>query len=138
MKREIVVDYTLKEKEFYEVYYNILNLDKGPKEKLRNQQVDLAVILSMKPLSFRLMTNESHNLPNSPKGTIADEMGIRRNSVSNLLSDLVVHGILTISEDEEIVFNSGIQELRRVIKTSIKEDDFSFNYSLNFKIKKNE
>tara|TARA_R110000764_G_scaffold20407_5_gene52424 strand:- start:336 stop:746 length:411 start_codon:yes stop_codon:yes gene_type:complete len=130
-KLELVSSYILKEKEFYKLYFEIYNITSAI--KLQKRELELLTILCAKEMNFRLMKHASHNIK-SGKVELAGEMGISKNQISNLLRPLIAQQILLVNEEEELEFNSSINNLRSTIKENIKKEDFSFNYNLSFKI----
>lgn len=132
---EINISYNIKEKEFYVMYYKLLNIGLLKKEQILPQQIEIAALLCAKPLSNTLMKYEAKNMVDSPKKILAKELSTGISQVSNLIRKLLVHGILVENEEEEFVLNSSIQYMRKTIKEQIKKGDFSFNYNINLKIK---
>jgi uncharacterized membrane protein len=134
MKKAVInVEYVSKEKEFYVIYFNILNLKKETHKTITAQEITFLSILCALPLSTRMLKREKANVF-SLKQDIAIQLGVTKNQISNLINSIYKHGVLKENEEEEIVFSKEIEIVRKTIKENLKEGDFEFDYTLNFKI----
>ena len=69
---------------------------------------------------------------------LAKELGVTVNQVSNLIRPLIERRMLIENEEEELLLNPNINILRKTIKENLQNGDFEFDYTLNFKITKDE
>ena len=135
MKQQLVKKYTSKEKEFYNIYFEIFNMTS--KKRLTAREREFLSILCSKPLSFILLKRSARKKADN-KSLLAKELGVTVNQVSNLIRPLIERRMLIENEEEELLLNPNINILRKTIKENLKNGDFEFDYTLNFKITKDE
>ncbi len=124
--------YEVKEKEFYRIYFNIINI-KLPK-KLTPQEIEVLCIICSKPLNFYLDSKRAAN-HKSRKYEIAEELGVNKTVVYGFLNGLMSKGLLIKKSDDFIELPEGIQKLRTVIKNNLKTGaPFTFDYVFNFTV----
>jgi len=131
MRKQIITKYDVDEAGFYELYFNIL----ATKIKISPRGMELLILWCSKPMTF-VLDKRSERAEGSNKNLLAKELNISVNQISNLIRPLLIDGIVIINEEEELVFNNNITILRKTIKENIENEDFNFNYILNFNIKK--
>lgn len=126
--------YDLDEKEFYRIYFNILNIKL--EKKLTPQEIEVLVILCSKPMNFYLDSKRSAN-HKSKKYEIAEELKVNKTVVYGFLNGLVKKGLLIKKSDDFMELPQPIQTLRNTIKQNLKKGSFTFDYTFNFTINDN-
>lgn len=135
MKQQLIRKHSEKEIGFYRIYFEILNINST--KKLTKRELQLLSIICSKPMQYTLFKRNPRNTADN-KTELAKELGVSINQVSNLIRPLIQRGIMLTNEEEEFVLNENITLLRKTIKDNLKNGDFEFDYTLNFKITNNE
>ncbi len=119
------------ETEFYQVYFNLLNLYRSRTYRLTPREIELLSLLCAKPMNFILDSEKSGN-GKSKKYILASDMKVSPPAVYPLIKNLNKKKILILSEDGFYNVPDNVNSLRRVIKEKLSQGNFNFDYIFNF------
>ncbi len=113
--------------EFWQLYFKIQNvyMDKP----LSPHEINTAAKICSKPLTFLLDTKKAPQ-NRSRYNEISTELKISRTLIYQIINSLIVKGVLKESTDGFLEFNNKVCNIRKGLKTGVKEFDYTFEFEI--------